>query len=84
MGKSIDNGFTAEDHFYAVSKVKNLYRNARPAGQAPDKHGDPNILSIRRFSASLTLKDGRTATALITVKEYVRDENKIYSLELKK
>lgn len=84
MGKSIDNGFTAEDHFHAVKQIKILFRNARQCSIGPDKNGDPNIKAIRRYMAKVELKGGRTANAYITVKEYVRDENKIYSLELKK
>ena len=84
MGKSLDNGFSAEDHFYAVRRIKTLYRNAKDGIPSPDKYNDPNIKAIWHFNSKVTFKDGRTANAYLTVKEFVRDETKIYSLELKK
>lgn len=83
MKKSIDNGFSAEEHFEAVLKIKTLYRNSRLESSKPDRDNDPNILSIKRFSADFVLKSGKSAAAYITVKEIKNGDNKIYSLELK-
>ena len=79
LSKSKDNGFSFEDHFTAVANIDQLFENGSMVDDRPDKDGDPNVLSVKRFSAPLLLGD-EFAEAYITVKETVG--NKIYSIEL--
>ena len=79
LSKSKDNGFSFEDHFTAVANIDQLFENGSMVDDRPDKDGDPNVLSVKRFSAPIFLGD-EFAEAYITVKETVG--NKIYSIEL--
>ena len=81
LKKSIENGFTAEQHFEAVEKIAGLYKKARLIKSHPDKNGAPNV-TIRRFVAQDALKDGTKYDALITAKETIEHGRRIYSLEL--
>lgn len=79
LQKSKNNGFDFSDHFHAIANIDRLYENANLVTDHPDKNGDPNVISIKRFVAPVVLESGY-AEAYITVKETVG--NKIYSLEL--
>ncbi len=80
--KSIDNGFTPQEHFEAVGNVAELFKKAKLIAIRPDeKHNDPNV-TIKRFVAQDSLKSGKDADFLFTVKETRERGHKIYSLEL--
>ena len=79
LQKSKNNGFDFSDHFHAIANIDRLYENANLVTDHPDKNGDPNVISIKRFVAPVVLESGY-AEAYITVKETVG--NKIYLLEL--
>lgn len=79
LAKSQNNGFSFKDHFTAVANIDKLFENGSIVDDRPDKDGDPNVLSVKRFSAPLLIGDD-FAEAYITVKETVG--NKVYSMEL--
>jgi hypothetical protein len=76
--KSIDNGFTREQHYAVVSDIDNLYRRALEVCSHSDKHGNPDVI-IHRLAAPLHFND---AVSYITVKESMHRGRKIYSAEL--
>ena len=78
--KSVENGFTKEQHFAAVSDIDTLYRNAVKVLSHPDKYGNPEVV-IHRFAAPLHVND---AIAYITVKESILHGKRVYSAELMK
>ena len=80
--KSIDNGFSAQEHFEAVGRIVELFKKARLVASYPDKkHGDPAV-NIKRFVSQDKLKSDKPIDALITVKESYENGHRIYSLEL--
>ena len=80
--KSVDNGFTPQEHFEAVENVVNLYKRAKLITSYPDQKYNDSKVSIKRFVAQDKLDSGIPIDALITVKETYERGNKIYSLEL--
>ena len=84
LKKSIANGFTAREHFEAVTRAGKLFRTARLASSAPDKNGSPDIVCVKRYDTPFKMRNGKLAKAHLTVKEYKNGEMKIYSLELMK
>ena len=83
INKSKSNGFSVEDHSAAASIIDKLWKYAALGKSGPDKDGDVNIASIKRFVAPVRLDD-RDAYAYITAKESVRDGHRVYSIELEK
>ena len=82
IGKSIDNGFTVQEHFEAVGNIVELFKKSKLiVVHADEKHNDPK-LKIKRFVAQDNLKSGKKIDALITVKESYQNGHRIYSLEL--
>ncbi len=80
--KSVDNGFTPQEHFEAVENIVNLYKRAKLITSYPDQKYNDSKVSIKRFVAQDKLDSGTPIDALITVKETYERGNKIYSLEL--
>jgi len=81
--KSEANGFTRKEHYGAVAEIKALYEKAKLLNTHTDiKNERSNIVSIKRFTAALTLSDGKSGEALITLKETEEHGHRIYSLEL--
>lgn len=75
--KSINNGFTREEHLNAVLQIAPLFKKSKLAKTEPHKSGEDNTI-INRFNAEY-----KNANALITSKESLDDnKNRIYSLEL--
>ena len=78
--KSVDNGFTPQEHFKAVQDIENLYQGAVLKETHKDKKSEnPNVF-IHRYNA-----DFNGNNALITIKESLDSNskgNKIYTLEL--
>lgn len=83
VAKSVANGFTAKQHNEIASRIKELFEAATLIESRPDKNGDVNIRSIKRFATPVNLpgheKDG--ACAYITVKESIEHGHRIYSVE---
>ncbi|MDY5519405.1 hypothetical protein [Campylobacter lanienae] len=73
--KSLNNGFSAKEHFEAVESVEELYKNAIYKSSSDDiKNGD-KALKIHRYEADF--KDN--AKVLITLKESIdKNQNRIY------
>jgi hypothetical protein len=76
--KSVNNGFTKEQHFAVVSDIDNLFRNSVKVLTHPDKSKDPNVKAMHRFAASLFGNN----IAYITVKEATEQGKRIYTVEL--
>ncbi|EIP2874936.1 hypothetical protein LSC93_001447, partial [Campylobacter upsaliensis] len=78
--KSVNNGFTPQDHFKAVQDIESLYQGAvLKETHADRKSNNPNVF-IHRYTA-----DFNGNNALITIKESLDSNskgNKIYTLEL--
>lgn len=79
--KSIDNGFSGDQHFETVKRIEELYKKAKLVKVHPDKNGDKNV-TMKRFVAQDKMNDGTPFDALITLKETVEHGHRIYSLEL--
>jgi hypothetical protein len=78
VNKSIENGFTKEEHFAVVSDIDNLLENAIKVYEHPDGGGDPNIKAIHRLATPLQFRNG---VAYITLKESLQHGKRLYSLE---
>lgn len=79
-GKSKANGFTREQHNAMAARVGELFEIARMVESRPDRDGDANILSIKRFAANVFFGE-KEAVAWITVKESKQHGHHIYSVE---
>ena len=78
INKSINNGFTINQHFAAAADIDNLFANSIKVLTHPDRIRDPNVKAMHRFVAPLF---GDNA-AYITVKEATEQGKRIYSIEL--
>ena len=78
VNKSIDNGFSAGQHYAVASDIVNVYNNSVKVSSRPDRHGHPDV-TIHRLVTPLHFDDG---AAYITVKETIQGGNRIHSLEL--
>lgn len=83
LDKSINNGFTREEHFQAVANIEALYENAVLIHAGGDSKNNDPLIVMRRFAAPIVL-NGTVADALLTAKESLDKENsvRVYSLEL--
>ena len=79
-GKSKANGFTREQHNAMAARVGDLFEIARMIESRPDRGGDANILSIKRFAVDVFFGE-KEAVAWITVKESKQHGRHIYSVE---
>lgn len=79
-GKSKANGFTRERHNVLAANVGALFEAARLVESRPDRAGDANILSIKRFARNVAF-GAKAALAWITVKESKQHGHHIYSVE---
>ena len=75
VAKSVANGFSEAEHFKAVEQVTKLFEKATKATSYTDPT-DIN-LTIHRYNAPF-----ENANALLTLKEYMQDGKRMYSLEL--
>ena len=79
-GKSKANGFLQQQHNAIVACIAEIYEAAVLIVSRPDRDGDANILSIKRFAAKV--KFGcQVAVAWITVKESKLHGHHVYSVE---
>lgn len=74
--KSLDNGFSREEHLKAVLDIRPLFENAIRRESTQDKKG--NGLIIHRLESNIDEK----SLALITLKESQQHGRKIYTIEL--
>lgn len=79
-GKSKANGFTREQHNAMAAAIDRLFKVAALKISKPDKDGDANIISIKRFAANARFGTQK-AVAWITVKESKQHGHHIYSVE---
>ena len=79
-GKSKANGFTREQHNVLAANVGALFEAARLVESRPDRAGDANVLSIKRFAQEVFLGT-RKAVAWMTIKESRQHGHHIYSVE---
>lgn len=79
-GKSKANGFTREQHNAMAARVGRLFEIAQMVESRPDRAGDANILSIKRFAVNVFFGE-KGAVAWITVKESRQHGHHIYSVE---
>ena len=79
-GKSKTNGFTREQHNVLAANVGALFETARLVESRPDRAGDANVLSIKRFAQEVFLGT-RKAVAWMTIKESRQHGHHIYSVE---
>lgn len=79
-GKSKANGFTREQHNVLAANVGMLFEAAWLVESRPDRAGDANVLSIKRFAQEVLFGE-RRAVAWITIKESRQHGHHIYSVE---
>lgn len=84
VGKSIDNGFTREQHYAVAEQIDTLYKNAVKLKDRTDKKNeDINIKSVKEFAAPFKTKGGNSTNyAHILLKESEEHGHRIYTLEL--
>ncbi|MBR3222638.1 MAG: zeta toxin family protein [Kiritimatiellae bacterium] len=80
VAKSVANGFTRRQHNEIAANVGALFEDASLVESRPDKAGDINVKSIKRFITPIEV-DGKEAVAWITVKESTEHGHRIYSVE---
>ena len=79
-GKSTANGYTREQHNALAANIDRIYAAAGLVSSNPDRNGDANIVSIKRFATKVVFGD-KPAGAWITVKESRQHGHHIYSVE---
>ena len=79
--KSLDNGFSQEQHFSAVADIERLFKNSDFSHTEAPKNQSADIVGIHRYINSQDLQ-AQNAQALITLKESIENGNRIYSVEL--
>ena len=87
VAKSEANGFTKAEHNSAAAIIETLWKYATLGKSAPDRDGDPNIRSVKRFVSPVFFRNGegmKSAYAYITAKESVEHGHRIYSIEIEK
>ena len=81
LNKSLENGFTKEEHYKAGEHIKQLFETAKLREKHADSKGRPNIAQVYRFERPLVI-DNKEAIAKITMFEKIEGNNRVYSLEL--
>ena len=79
-GKSTANGFTRNQHNVLAGNVGILFETARLVESRPDRSGDANVLSIKRFARDVRFGN-QGAVAWMTIKESRQHGHHIYSVE---
>lgn len=75
--KSLDNGFSTQEHFSAVDDIQALYQKSKWIETTDDKNGE-KYLKIHRYEADIN----EQKQAKITLKENAENGSRIYTLEL--
>ena len=81
VAKTIQNGFTRDEHFKVAQDLKSLFENSKLKESHADTKARDEIQAVHRFTKSLQI-NGSQAEAKITLFENNQAGNKIYSLEL--
>ena len=84
VNKSINNGFSQEQHLEATGNIKKLYEDANLTLTRPDEKktpGSQGLKSIKIFHCD-TKVAGEGAVAKLTVKESFQHGHRVYSIEL--
>lgn len=81
VAKTIQNGFTRDEHFKVAQDLKSLFENSKLRESHADTKARDEIQAVHRFTKSLQI-NGSQAEAKITLFENNQAGNKIYSLEL--
>ena len=77
IAKSVENGFSKQEHLEAVGDIERLFSISQEAATHSHKGDNPSVI-IHRLNAPFN-----NANALITTKESLdKDKNRIYSVEL--
>lgn len=77
IAKSVQNGFSKQEHLEAVGDIERLFSISQEAATHSHKGDNPSVI-IHRLNAPFN-----NANALITTKESLdKDKNRIYSVEL--
>ena len=79
-GKSKANGFSREQHNILAANVGTLFVDARLVESRPDRMGDANVISIKRFARNVFF-GYMEAVAWITIKGSRQHGHHIYSVE---
>ena len=79
-GKSTANGYTREQHNALAANIDRIYAAAGLVSSNPDRNGDANIVSIKRFATKVVFGD-KPAGAWITVKGSSQHGHHIYSVK---
>ena len=82
VSKSVENGFTVQEHITAAASVLKLFTNAELLVSHSDQKGRAQFAAIERYGAPVILADGELAEAYITVRENTEHGRRIYSIEL--
>ena len=81
LQKSINNGFSMQQHFSAVASFKSLFESAKLQSIQDDRKGDDNV-KILRYISAFTYQ-GKNIKALLTIKHTLNiDIKRGYALEL--
>ena len=81
VNKSMNNGFSAEEHYLAAANIEGIFLVSKLREWHEDKNESPGLEAIGRFEGCIKL-NGEIAMARLTLKKTTEHGNKIYSLEL--
>ncbi|MBO4726979.1 MAG: hypothetical protein J5631_00985 [Spirochaetaceae bacterium] len=83
VDKSINNGYSREEHFTIASHIIDIFKNANLISVEPDRDSDinDNVTEVRRYATKFIL-NGKEGFALMTVKINKDDTKKMYAIEL--
>ena len=80
--KSVNNGFSNEEHFTAAANVVTLFENGELIEERPDRNNTPDLM-IRYYATPVEFGDsGKQAVAKTMVKINTNQANTIYTVEL--
>ena len=77
VGKSLDNGFTREEHYEVAQNILEIFKTAKFVETQPPKNGSADILGVHKY-----MGEYKNANVKITIKEIREHGNTFYSIEL--
>jgi hypothetical protein len=81
INKSLQNGFTKEQHYAVASKIAQIFEKAELIEEREDREGDANIKSVKELLSPVKL-GSKTVYADILAKESIEHGHRVYTLEL--
>lgn len=81
VDKSINNGYTKEEHFASVENVLSLFKVSELAHSEKPNNKSADVIAYHKFIADFSINHKPTK-AKITLRETLQAGNRIYSLEL--